>query len=378
MGKLSDFFAKIKGLFNRNKALPEVKEENYIMPNISERKEEAKMTEHENFVNTLQKQAKSFDLSQMPVEDAISKALEEKGLNSNIANNPEFKKQVNKIFEDIFQHQSTPTTEMAETLHKAINSQTHGNYKFEVTPDGNFLFKEIRTQDSMTLPQTNATLFTADKNGNLNVISTTEHTFLNEEKKIILNTKTQSTFSKDGLETQKTNAYLDRTYQPSNNAIPTVSERTETIIRNDNLLVATQFLYDKTNLRIEDFVGLNSFPDSLGLTDKKINIDAIGQYPEYLNYTTRNISEVAELNEKLEKHRNDFEQGYPQNGTEFYEKICNKYNCIPEAVTPDEKAYRTNYIKSRLDNLAKTSPLIKKIAEQRGLIDKSENVMEQE
>ena len=98
MGKLSDFFAKIKGLFNRNKALPEGKEENYIMPNISERKEEAKKTEHENFVNTLQKQAKSFDLSQMPVEDAISKALEEKGLNSNIANNPEFKKQVNDVF----------------------------------------------------------------------------------------------------------------------------------------------------------------------------------------------------------------------------------------------------------------------------------------
>ena len=120
MGKLSDFFAKIKGLFNRNKALPEGKEENYIMPNISERKEEAKMTEHENFVNTLQKQAKSFDLSQMPVEDAISKALEEKGLNSNIANNPEFKKQVNKIFEDIFQHQSTPTTEMAETANSRM------------------------------------------------------------------------------------------------------------------------------------------------------------------------------------------------------------------------------------------------------------------
>lgn len=81
----------------------------------------------------------------------------------------------------------------------------------------------------------------------------------------------------------------------------------------------------------------------------------------------------------MQQHKNALSQpGSPQNGTEFYENLSHDYGCIPDAITADEKAYRENYIKTRLESVAKSSPLIKKLAEQRGLIAKEENSMEQE
>lgn len=262
MGKLNDLFKRIKGLLGRNKKLPEGKADNYISVEMPEIKEEPKMTEHENFVSSLKEQAQTFDLTHMPTEEAIAKALEEKGLNAEIAKNPEFQKQMAKIFSPIFEHNSMPNEQMAENLRKAIANKQYGNYSFSITTDGNFEFKEVRKDDLLYAPKANNTLFMADKTGNLNVISTSEFESLDENKRVVFNTKNQSTFNKDGLEMKKINASVERTYQPANSALPIVKDNYETIIRNDDLLTANQYIFDTTdrNFRVNFSSMIDSAP----------------------------------------------------------------------------------------------------------------------
>lgn len=343
------------------------------------------MTGHENFVSELKAQAKQFDLTQMPINEAILKALEEKGLNSDLSKNPEFKNQMYKVFGSIFhdEYGNGMSHEKIETLRQAISSGSLKDYSFFITADGNFEYDKANDKDSITNPRAHK-FFTIDKQGNLNVITTSKYSYLQEYDKqgkyapetFTGYNKQQETFDKDGLQTHVMHSDLLKS-----NKQPYISGNSYRVTRNEDIATATYMAFDDCELDLNSIQDSHSaFSPYISSNSNRrfVDVDAIGQYPEQLNYPTIKYENLVELNQKLQEHASNLSQpGYPQNGTEFYEKLMGDYHCIPKAISADEKAFKQDYIKNQLEANAKISPLIKKIAEQRGLIAKEEVAIEQ-
>lgn len=334
------------------------------------------MQEREDFIKGLKRQAVQYDLTKMPIEDVILKVLEENGLNPELSKNPEFRKQMNDIFKWIFIGENNRDCEFSEKvsmLRKAISSGLK-DYSFSITADGNFEYDKENDGNKMESPRERK-FFTVDNEGKLYVITTSKYSRDQEYNKtgerspetFTTYQKQQEVFDSNGLQTNKiygTKERSDKQYH--------ISESSRRVIRNPDLVTATIYIYPdycKTDYYEIDNPH-SKFPDDIGSVNTvsyKYDVNAIGQYPEKLSYPM-NIGE-EELKQKLEEREKDPYQR-ERKGVEYYKKLMSDYLCIPEPISDDEKAYREAYIQKELENAAKRSPIIKKIAEERGLLPK--------
>lgn len=387
MGKLSNLFEKIKGIFNRNKALPEGFTEKNISVEIPEAPE---MTPHESFVDNLQKQAQTFDLTQMPIEDAILKALEEKGLNSELSKNPEFKNQMYKVFGSVFQSEygESMSPEKIDNLRNVISSGLLNDYSFTITADGNFKFDKANEGKSSTNPPEHK-FFTVDDKGSLHVVqtySTELRTDYDKDGKFSPTTRTdnykvQTTYDKTGLQTDYMSAHEAWSKNVNESNATYISGNSFRLSRNSDLATAKLTCCDRCELLTSDVTSPTSlfpeYPRSI-VSTRTVDVWAIGEYPKQLDRVGAmgiDYSTIEQINKEVQQHEYELNSGaISKDGTGFYENLSSKYVCLPIAITADEQAYRKSTIKSYLDFCAKQSPFIKKIAEQRGLIEPEQSI----
>ena len=114
------------------------------------------------------------------------------------------------------------------------------------------------------------------------------------------------------------------------------------------------------------------------VSTRTVDVWAIGEYPKQLDRVGAmgiDYSTIEQINKEVQQHEYELNSGaISKDGTGFYENLSSKYDCLPRAITADEQAYRKSTIKSYLDFCAKQSPFIKKIAEQRGLIEPEQSI----
>lgn len=390
MGRLSNLFEKIKGMFNRNKALPEGTTEKNISVGIPEAPE---ITPHESFVDNLRIQAETFDLTQMPIEDAILKALEEKGLNPELSKNPEFKNQMYKVFSSVFQTEygESRSPEKFEELRNTISFGHLNDISFTIIPDGNFKFDKANEGKNSTNPPEHK-FFTVDNKGSLHVVqtySTELRTDYDKDGKFspqtsVDNYKVQTTYDKTGLQTDYMKAHESWSRKPNEFPGEYISGDSFRLSRNSDLATAKLTCCDKCELTPGEIQSATSlFPEypNNRVSTRAIDVWTIGEHPKELDRIGAmgiNYSTIEQINKEVQQHEYELNSGaISKDGTGFYENLSSKYHCLPRAITADEQAYRKSTIKSYLDFCAKQSPFIKKIAEQKGLIE-PEQAIEQE
>lgn len=127
MGKINELIERVKGLFNKNKTLPEGRT----------------TSEHNNFRNTIKIDTKNVDLNKIPREDAIMKILESQGLNPKFAKNPESKEQIvtfikQRVEKELFVKNSDICD--IKTLENFIKNSLNNPYttNMTITDEGNF------------------------------------------------------------------------------------------------------------------------------------------------------------------------------------------------------------------------------------------------
>lgn len=393
MGKLNEILKKIKGMFNRNKALPTGATEQIITdtaPENYEKEEKIEMetSKHQDFVNELQMQAEQFDLTRMKPDEAILKVLEEEGLNPELSKNPEFKEQMWNIFKlELMANDQTAETKI-KNLRSAIRGRGLKDYHFSITANGEFEYTKDNDK-SFTNPSIKK-YFMLDEKGNLitTELSHIDYDHFDEFQNVTAHytsfDKRQEIFNKDGLQTDYIAGSL--TQNMSDSLHSTVSSHISTVKRSSDLVTALQYEYDSPSRLGTDWYKNTSsyfevendvkFSPNYKYKNKFRNFvlhEACAENPMHLRYMTFSMDELKNLytDEVLERNSD-------KNGTVNYEKLKSEYRCIPEAVTPDEKAYLQNYKDILLKDAIKDSPAFKKIAEERGLVAKEDVAMEQE
>lgn len=386
MGKLNDLLKKIKGMFNRNRALPAGTTEKIItdiVPENYEKEEKIEMetSQHQNFVSELKKQAEQYDLTKMPMEDAILKALEEKGLNPEFSKNPEFQKQMTQIFRSAFYEDGhTLDPEVAvKNLRSAIGAGI-ADYHFSITADGNLEYTKKNDGNSLTHPSIKK-YFMLDQKGNLITSELSETSEYDDHNhKIVSRTKNQSVFDKYGIEQNKMRANYQ---QDMNDSLHSVIDNSLRIVtRLSGLATATETVYKNP-------VGINEWVNNPTSTDFYLSgqspndrvfaeISCVGQYPNELCCPVHSFDDLSEF-KKLEADRKIHNIGEIKTiGPDTYDSLYSKYRCLPDAITPEEKNHKQEYINLLLKDATERSSALKKLAEDRGLIAKDEMAMEQE
>ena len=389
---LRDIWNKIKGMFNRNKALPEGKigEQNSEETVLDEVKDEIDeileeiATPHQVFVENLQEQAKQVDLTKLPTEDIIIKLLEEKGLNTKLSENPEFKNQMHDIFHNIIDYVEGSIESRIKKLQSTISSGITEKCNFAITADGNFEY------DTKTMPEayrehnySQHKYFSIDEQNNMNIITTDYiEEFNRDDGKLEIierHSKKQETFDENGLQTEEKYAQYEKS-----NERPFISGKSYKMGRYPELVTSYLTVYETMNC-----LAFNSKSDYdkrtpliLDRNYEKAFIEVMvpENCPQKLNLNAQ-VWKYEDVSKLQQKEREYYENlGSARNttgtGTEFYENSMYE-DYIPSAVTEDEKAFRQNLIKKRLESITKRDPLFKKIAEQKGLIEK-ENVSKDE
>lgn len=380
MGKLNDLLKKIKGMFNRNRALPAGTTEKIITDTVPENYEkeekiEMETSQHQNFVNELKKQSEQYDLTTMPMEDAILKALEEKGLNPEFSKNPEFQNQMTQIFSSVF-YKANRAEDAVKNLRSAI---MHGmqDYKFSITPDGNLEYTK-RNDNSFTNPSITK-YFMLSKDGKLITSTLSKRSeYNNDDHKINFCSKKQSVFDKYGIEQS---AILATYTQDMNEALqPVTNNFLRTVTRNSNLVTAVETVY-------EEPIGINVWVndpkrttlDNILLYDRNhafTEIECIGEYPNIIAGAHHSYQALNEIRKK-EDERHLHSPVYKEE-LNYYQDLAKKYSFIPEAITDDEINYKKDLHNKYLKSVTERSSAFRKLAEERGLIEKDEMAMEQE
>lgn len=375
MGKLNDLFKKIKGIFNKNKALPAGSKENIVDVNtiepqnittdkkvfeeLQEIKEETQMSGHEKFVNDLKNQAEQFDLSSMSRGDAIVKFLEVSGLNPAYSKNPAFKNLMCELFQNDFMRIESELSGKSPTEQRSMLSKAFNMMDYTINNDGSFEIHHHGDDSYASVNPSKDIFYNLDEEKNeLNVVtnykessiyrdeipSHLQNNLFKDSNGKILNSyrKSQSTYDKNGLEMMSIYVSYD-----SSDTNPYISGSTRCIRRNDDLVNATETVYDSSDANQFNSPNSNltsNFYGDLSASKLSLIVPVTSQYPEKLSCPIYSYDSIKEIK--------DGKQDAP----------------IPNDL----------YNHDVLKEFCEKSPLFKKVAEERNLLSKEEVGIEQE
>lgn len=374
MGRMNQLWKKIKGMFNKNKALPEGKAIPRDLPSdILE--EQTEMNGHEKFVKEMQDKANEFNPALISKEDAIMKILEEKGLSEEFAKNPAAKEQITDIAKKMLAKAGIEriTSDNLEEAKSAISyggyhnhekdengnvyDQTHGS--FEILDDGSLNYNEERKNNQYDVYRnTNSSKHFSIKDNSLLVDEKINATvqYTNESRQAIKDkteTKRGSEYNKDGIEMKK--YYASRTFRDNlstNKYQEPLIDRDDAweIERNSDLVTAYAKGYEYEN--------------------------RINPFNHNVNWRGANIVLSTEVPERLASPVNfDYDRLGKVNKT--YDNGFIEYAGFD--ATPEQKA-RVEKQNKQLDVIRneaiKRSPALRKLAEEKGLIQEEAQEIE--
>lgn len=366
MGRISNFWKKIKGMFNKNKALPEGKAIPRDLPhNVLE--EQTEISGHEKFVKEIQDKANEFNPNIMSKSDAIMRILEEKGLSKEFAKNPAAKGQITDLAEKMLNKAGIEriTPDNLEEAKNAISfggyhnhkkdengyvyDQTHGS--FEILDDGSLNYNEERKENKYgTYINTNSSKHFSIKDNNLLVDQNINYTdrYTNQENQVIedkTQTKQGSEYNKDGVEMKR--YYASRAFRDNHST----KKYQEPLIdrdcaweleRNSDLVTAYAKSYEYEN-RINPF--------NHNVNWRGANIVLSTEVPERLS------SPVNFDYDRLGKVDKTYDNGFIEYA---------RFDATPEQKDRVEK--QNNQLDSIRNDAMKRSPALRKLAEEKGLI----------
>lgn len=379
MGRINQLWKKIKGMFNKNKALPEGKAiprelSSNILEEQTEMNEHEKfvMNEHEKFVKEVQDKANEFNPALISKEDAIMKILEEKGLNEEFVKNPAAKQQITDIAKKMLSQSGIEriTIDNLEEAKGAIlfygyhnyekdkngyvYNQTHGS--LEILDDGSLNYNEESENTQYGLRNTNSSKHFSIKDDSLlvdeNINDTVQYT--NESGKTIKDKteiKRGSEYNKDGIEMKR--YYASRALRDNLSTgkyDESLMNSAWEIERNSDLVTAYAKGYEHEN-RINPF--------NHNVNWRGANILLSTEVPERL------ASSVIFDYDTLGKVNKTYDNGF----IEYAE-----YNATPEQKARVEK--QNKQLDIIRNEAIKRSPALKKLAEEKGLIQEEAQEIE--
>lgn len=272
MGRIGNFWKKIKGMFNKNKALPEGKVKPLDLKPLEYYQTE--MNGHEKFVKEMQDKANEFNPALVSKEDAIMKILEEKGLSEEFAKNAAAKQEITYIAKTMLKKAGIETITL-DNLEKAKSAIFYGGYhnhekdrdgnvydethgSFEILDDGSIKYNEERKTNQYGMyKDTNSSKHFSIKDNSLLIDEdiNSKNRYTNESNQVIedkTETKIGSEYNKDGVEMKRyyaTRAFRDNL--STNTFMQPLREDAWEVERNPDLVTAYAKSYEREN-RIND------------------------------------------------------------------------------------------------------------------------------
>lgn len=360
MGKISELWKKVKGMFNKNKALPEGRE---VMEIVDNQYEMEKESGHEIFLKELQSKAKEFDPSTMLKEDAIMKILEEKGMNEELSKNPAAKSKITEIATEILESNGIEriTKDNLEEVKWRITNISHldnsannkRNGYLKIQEDGSIKYLEdVEKYEGFKYPMisnNSSHFFMEEGSFKVKEVNTDKMNFIEtiENKNIEVEEKWENTvlhvYNKNGLEMRRDTERTDERSE-SRRQVKVQSEKDQ-IIRQSDLVTART--YSQKNGKGQGAVVCLDF-----------------EHPEILN--TRTNFDVDNVINKKEQNKLTYENGFIE-----------IYDPLKDGAEVKERVEKQNEeLKKIRESAIRRSPEFKKTAMENGLI--KEETLEQE